>query len=164
MTAPEHKSDFKHTTYIPYLTLTGKLWGVYFENWGENWPRYYGTALYISTMKPECHRPQDYPLLEYCLFDYESAMLDLIIWFWWLYHGNLWVGGKTTISLIFDTTSKSLDEIHLLGIGYLIFKRNKTNHQHWLPLYNCTAFWILFFNRNCVLCFARGMVIQYCCQ
>ena len=32
MTATEHESDFKLTTYTPLLTLTGELWGVYYEN------------------------------------------------------------------------------------------------------------------------------------
>ena len=26
----------------------GKVWGVYYEDCGENWPRYNGTSLYIS--------------------------------------------------------------------------------------------------------------------
>ena len=46
MAAAEHKSDFKLTTNIPYLALTGELWGVYCKNLGENWPRYNSTALY----------------------------------------------------------------------------------------------------------------------
>ena len=36
-------------TPIP-LTLTSELWGVYCEDFGENWPRYIGTALYNFTM------------------------------------------------------------------------------------------------------------------
>ena len=39
MTAPERKSDLK---------LTGELWGVYHEDFEENWPSYNGTALYIA--------------------------------------------------------------------------------------------------------------------
>ena len=46
MTATEHKSYFKLTTDTPYLSLTGELWGVYYDNFKENWPRYNGTALY----------------------------------------------------------------------------------------------------------------------
>ena len=30
----------------PYLALTGELWGVFCENFGENWSRYNVTALY----------------------------------------------------------------------------------------------------------------------
>ena len=41
MTATEYKSDFK-------FALTGELWGVYYENFEENWPRYNGTALYLT--------------------------------------------------------------------------------------------------------------------
>ena len=32
----------------PYLALTGELWGVFCEDFGENWPRYNGTALYVG--------------------------------------------------------------------------------------------------------------------
>ena len=46
MTTTEHKSDFKLTTDTPYLALTGEVWGVYYENFEENWPHYNGTALY----------------------------------------------------------------------------------------------------------------------
>ena len=35
MTAAEHKTDFKLTDN-PYLALTGELWGVYCEDFGEN--------------------------------------------------------------------------------------------------------------------------------
>ena len=48
MTAAERKSDFKLTTDTPYLALTGDLWGVYYENFEENWPRYNGTALQFA--------------------------------------------------------------------------------------------------------------------
>ena len=39
------KSDLKFKTDTPYLTLTGELWGICCENFGENWTRYNGTAL-----------------------------------------------------------------------------------------------------------------------
>ena len=48
LTATEDKCDFKHTTDTPYLALTGELWGVHYENFEENWPRYNGTALYSA--------------------------------------------------------------------------------------------------------------------
>ena len=47
MAASEHKSDFELTTDTPYLAHTGELWGVFYENFEENSPRYNGTALYI---------------------------------------------------------------------------------------------------------------------
>ena len=31
----------------PYIALTGELWGVFCEEFGENWPRYNGIALYV---------------------------------------------------------------------------------------------------------------------
>ena len=30
------------------MVLTGELWGVYCDEFGETWPRYNGTALYIK--------------------------------------------------------------------------------------------------------------------
>ena len=47
MTDTEHKSGFVFRRDTPYLTLTGELWGVYHENFGEKSPRYNCTALYI---------------------------------------------------------------------------------------------------------------------
>ena len=40
------ESDIRITTDTPYMALTGELWSVYREDFGENWPRYNGTALY----------------------------------------------------------------------------------------------------------------------
>ena len=37
MTAAERKSNFKLTIATPYLTLTGELWGVYYEDFEENY-------------------------------------------------------------------------------------------------------------------------------
>ena len=46
MTTAERKSDFKLKKDTTYLALAGELWGVYYEDLGENGPRYNGTALY----------------------------------------------------------------------------------------------------------------------
>ena len=43
----EIESDIRIKIDTPYLTLTGKLWAVYFEDLGENWLRYNGTAVYV---------------------------------------------------------------------------------------------------------------------
>ena len=51
MTATERKSNLELTTETPYLTLTtvtSELWGVFYENFKENWPHYNGTELYMS--------------------------------------------------------------------------------------------------------------------
>ena len=40
VTGAEHKSRFEPTTYIPYLTLTGELWDVFYENLRENLSHY----------------------------------------------------------------------------------------------------------------------------
>ena len=50
MTARERKSDFKLTTYTPYLALTDELWGVCYDNFEENWLHYNGTALYLERL------------------------------------------------------------------------------------------------------------------
>ena len=42
MTETELKSDFKLITHTPYLALTGELWGVYCEDFRENWLRFNG--------------------------------------------------------------------------------------------------------------------------
>ena len=41
----EQKSNIKLAKYTPYLALTGELWGVFCEDFKENWPRYNGTAM-----------------------------------------------------------------------------------------------------------------------
>ena len=46
----ERKWTIKLTKYTPYLALTGELWGVFCEDFGEYWPRYNGTALYIDNL------------------------------------------------------------------------------------------------------------------
>ena len=51
MTPAEHEWDLKHTTYTPYLALTGELWGVCCEEIGDNEPRYNDTALYFIAVK-----------------------------------------------------------------------------------------------------------------
>ena len=50
MTKAKHDTDFELTLDTPYLALTGKVWGVYREYFGENWPRYNGTALYFASL------------------------------------------------------------------------------------------------------------------
>ena len=46
VTEAEYKSEFEHTKDTPYFALTGEIWGVFCEDFEENWPRYNGTALY----------------------------------------------------------------------------------------------------------------------
>ena len=36
------------TKETPYLALMGELWGVFCEGFGENWPCYNDTALYMG--------------------------------------------------------------------------------------------------------------------
>ena len=46
ITVAESESDFRIATDTPYLALTGELWVVYCENFGDNWPRYNDTILF----------------------------------------------------------------------------------------------------------------------
>ena len=50
MTATERKSDFKLTTYTPYLALMGELRGVYYENSEENWPHFITAPHYTGIL------------------------------------------------------------------------------------------------------------------
>ena len=45
MAAAEHKSDTELRKDTPYLALTDELWGVCYEDFGENWLRYNGASL-----------------------------------------------------------------------------------------------------------------------
>ena len=69
MTVAEHDSDVKLTTDTAYIALTGKPWGVCGEKNGENWPRYYSTALYhikrtVSMELPDRHAASIFTLAE----------------------------------------------------------------------------------------------------
>ena len=44
--AAESESNFRIKMDTPYLVLTGELWGVYCEDFGEDLPRYDGNTLY----------------------------------------------------------------------------------------------------------------------
>ena len=46
VTQVKYKSKLGHTKYIPYLTLTGKLYSAFCKNFGENWQGYNSTMLY----------------------------------------------------------------------------------------------------------------------
>ena len=56
ITVSENGSNIRVTTKNPYLALTGELWCVYCEEFGEKWPRYNGTALYFH-LCPGCLNP-----------------------------------------------------------------------------------------------------------
>ena len=55
MKTTERELDFELTTDTPYLALTGELWGICGEDFGENRPRYNGTALYIQNIMHLAH-------------------------------------------------------------------------------------------------------------
>ena len=41
-------AKYNPTKGTPYLTLTDELWGVFWQDFGENWLRYNHTALYLD--------------------------------------------------------------------------------------------------------------------
>ena len=46
---PEYKSETESTKDTPYLALTAELWCVFCKTiFGDNWPCYNGTALYLT--------------------------------------------------------------------------------------------------------------------
>ena len=48
VTGAEYECKFEPTKDTPYLALTGELWGVFCDNFGENRPCHTSTALYGS--------------------------------------------------------------------------------------------------------------------
>ena len=50
ITVAESRPDIRIPTDTPYFALTGELWGVSGEDFGEHLPRYNGTTLYDMTM------------------------------------------------------------------------------------------------------------------
>ena len=50
MTMSERKSNIRLTKYTLRIALTGELYGVFGDDFGENWPRYNGTALYFKPL------------------------------------------------------------------------------------------------------------------
>ena len=54
LTEGGYTSEFWPTKDTPYLALAGELWGVFCEDFAENWPRYNDTAMYI---KISSHNP-----------------------------------------------------------------------------------------------------------
>ena len=46
----EYESEIESTKDTPYLALTGELWCIFCENFGENWLRYNGTALFFPDL------------------------------------------------------------------------------------------------------------------
>ena len=50
VTEGEYKSEFESTKDTPFFALTGELWGVFSEYFGENLSRYKGTTLYWLCM------------------------------------------------------------------------------------------------------------------
>ena len=50
ITVEESDPDFRNTTNTPYLDHMDELWGVYCEDFRENWPCDNGTTLWESSM------------------------------------------------------------------------------------------------------------------
>ena len=75
MAATARKSDFKLITDTQYLALTGEPWGVYYDNFEDNWPRYNGIALNLAA--GYAHRHKYWPSAG-C--KYNSTMLTKSEW------------------------------------------------------------------------------------
>ena len=43
----KYELEYELTKDTPYFTLTGELWGVFYEHFGENLPHQNGTALFL---------------------------------------------------------------------------------------------------------------------
>ena len=50
VTEVKHRAEFVLSSDTPYLTLTGELWSVYCEDFGENWLHFNGMALYVFSL------------------------------------------------------------------------------------------------------------------
>ena len=51
LTEAVYKSEGYIINYTPYLTLTGKVWGVFCEDSVEYWPRYNIAALNLGVIE-----------------------------------------------------------------------------------------------------------------
>ena len=47
MTAAQYKADIELTKATPYIALTGELYGVCRKDFGENWPHFSDTVLFV---------------------------------------------------------------------------------------------------------------------
>ena len=106
--SPDHCSDwgkiyFKISTHknIPYLTLMGKLWGVFCMDLGENWPPYNGTTLYLTGICLSIYQlneawAKSKPLRRWC------CEIQILIWkffhFVWNFTHFLFLRGWLTIN------------------------------------------------------------------
>ena len=78
--AAEHESDLKLTTDIPYLTLTGELWGVSCEKiekqkQKQTWPRYNDTALYKHVLIYQMWRYKSQ------ITQLQKLQIQCVVWF-----------------------------------------------------------------------------------
>ena len=64
VTTAELESNFKLTTGTPYLAFMGELWGVYYEDFEENWLCFNSTVLYLDFpfVNHHCHH-MHHPLI-----------------------------------------------------------------------------------------------------
>ena len=47
ITVAESELELRITTNTAYIVIPGELWGVCYEEFGDNWPRCNGTTLYV---------------------------------------------------------------------------------------------------------------------
>ena len=81
------RPNMKHTIYTPYLTLTGELWSIFCEDFGENRGRDNGIALYTEWTPV---LPELITCLDSQVLDWNNCIIIMI-------HNSVWFQ-ETTIN------------------------------------------------------------------
>ena len=76
----DNTTDFELTKDTPYLDLTGKLWGVFGEDFGENWPNYNCTELWYTCRGPGVGVTK--PIFSVPLFSTSSVIVKTSVSYW----------------------------------------------------------------------------------
>ena len=138
----ESEWDIRITTDTPYLTLTGKLWGVFCEHLRENWPHYNGTSLYHIVLATEDGIAKGL----HCLSNTHRIRVELQ-WLWIGNEGiNLQIECLTTMLLVTICSGYRT----FLKVGYLytdwctkaggaIIGTSWWNFHHWPAVDICSA-------------------------
>ena len=101
VTEAKYISKFQHTKNTPYLTPTGKLWGVFCVDLVENWLPYSGTTLYLRDIYLSIYQLNEAwaklkPLCRWC------CEIHILIWklfhFVWNYTHFWFITGWLTIN------------------------------------------------------------------
>ena len=116
MSAAKCVSDFNPTTDNPHLALRVELWGVYCQDFGENWPRYNRTALHLCSNPPKSNGV----LSKQCSHHIHVLLKERV-------HQHL---GITTRRLLWHSTTR----FNTGTLKYGLLKINYWHHFHSLRL------------------------------